>query len=84
MSGGGGGGSQILGAYAVIRNLIRTGGVAHENDERARLDAEELREVEYESMGMAVPEHQPSGTARSTVFARLRHSRLLASFRRSG
>lgn len=81
MSGGSGGGSSIIAAYAVVRNLIRTGS-AKGDDERAKLDSEELREVEYESMGMAVPEHQPTTPARSTALGRLR-VRLLSIPRRS-
>jgi hypothetical protein len=71
MSGGSGGGSPIIAAYAVVRNLIRTGRAARYDDERARLDAEELREVEYESMGLAVSEHPSARTARSTFPGRL-------------
>jgi hypothetical protein len=72
MSGGGGGGSPIFGAYAVIRNRFRAGTSGKLNDERAELDAEELREVEYESMGIAVPEHKATPPARSGVFSRVR------------
>lgn len=83
MSGGGGGGSSIIAAYAVVRNLIRTGSLAKADDERAKLDSEELREVEYESIGMAVPEHQPTTPARATFPRRLRVW-LLSNLRRSG
>ncbi len=59
--GGGGGGSSIIAAYMVIRNLLRGGRTSHD-DERARLDAEELRQVQYTSMGLEAPElrHEPS------------------------
>ena len=78
-----GGAPSILGAYAVVRNLIRYGRGAKQRDERARLDSEELREVEYATMGLALPEHQPTPAVRSTGLGRLR-SRLASSFRRKG
>lgn len=71
MSGGGGGGSSIIAAYAVVRNFIRTGRRAKEDDERAELDSEELREVEYASMGLPVSEHPLTPTARSNFLRRL-------------
>ena len=83
MSGSGGGGSSIIAAYAVIRYFIRTGRAAKEDDERARLDSEELREVEYASMGRPVQEHPPTPTARSTFLRRLLRSRLVSGLRRS-
>jgi hypothetical protein len=68
---GGGGGSSIFAAYAAVRALIRTGPPAKVDDERAELDSEELREVEYESIGLPVPEHQPIPTARLSFLRRL-------------
>ena len=68
---GAGGGSSIFAAYAVIRNKIRGGSSANATPERAALDAEELREVEYETMGMAVPEHQLERRTRSSFLRRL-------------
>jgi hypothetical protein len=71
MSGGGGGGSSIIAAYAAVRALIRTGPPATVDDERAELDSEELREVEYESIGLPVPEHRPKSTGRLSFLRRL-------------
>ena len=51
----GGGGVSIIAAWAAVRNFMRGGRKDSQDPERARLDAEELREVEYESMGMQVP-----------------------------
>lgn len=83
MSGSGGGGSPIIAAYAIVRNLIRTGRAAREDDERAKLDSQELREVEYASMGLTVPEHPLAPDARSTFLGRLRRSRLVSGRRPS-
>ena len=80
---GGGGGSSIIAAYAAIRSFLRSGGNADRNPERACLDAEELREVEYESMGLPVPEHRDL-TGRTTIWQRLVRSRLVTAFRRTG
>jgi hypothetical protein len=77
-----GGGPPILGAYAVVRNLIRTPRSASDASARARLDAEELREVEYAAMGLHVPGHPAAPAARSTLLDRLR-SRLASGMRRS-
>lgn len=51
----GGGGVSIIAAWAAVRNFIRPGRRGAQDPERARLDAAELREVEYESMGMQAP-----------------------------
>jgi hypothetical protein len=80
---GGGGGSSIIAAYAVVRNLFRSGRKADQSPERAGLDAEELREVEYESMGLPVPEHRDR-SRHASIWQRLVHSRLVTAFRRSG
>jgi hypothetical protein len=74
LSAGSGGGSSIIAAYAVIRNLIRPGRSAEDDAEQAQLDSAELRQVEYESMGMSVPNDPPTATARSTLLGRLRRS----------
>ena len=78
----GGGGSSIFAAYAVVRNLIRPGRAGGEDGERATLDAEELREVEYASMGLPVPE-SPMPTARPGRLHRLLRSSFVSTFRRS-
>jgi hypothetical protein len=66
-----GGGPPILGAYAVVRNLLRTGRGSKETAARAALDAEELRDVEYATMGMTAPEHQPVPSAWTRLLRRL-------------
>jgi len=70
MSSSGGGGPSIIAAYAVIRNFLRPGRTEHD-DERAALDAEELREVQYTSMGLPVPEDRHRPTARFAFLRRL-------------
>jgi hypothetical protein len=78
----GGGGSSIFAAYAVIRNAILPGRAGDEDGERAALDAEELREVEYTSMGLAVPK-PPMPTVRPGRLQGLLRSSRVAAFRRS-
>lgn len=68
---GGSGGSSIYAAYAAVRALIRTSPPAKVDHERAELDSEELREVEYESIGQPVPGHQPASSARLSFLRRL-------------
>jgi hypothetical protein len=72
-----GGGSSIIAAYAVIGNAIRRGRAGRVDGARAALDAEELRAVEYASMGLPVPEQPHVSAGRSTIVGRLR-SRLVA------
>ncbi len=84
MSGGGGGGAPLFGAYAVVRNLLRGGRSPKEDAQRAALDAEELRDVEYESMGMHAPELASTTPASVGLIGRLHISRFLARFRRNG
>ena len=71
MSGSGGGGSSVLAAYMIIRNKLRGGSPANASPERVALDAEELREVEYEEMGLPLPEHQPPPSTRRSFLRRL-------------
>ena len=84
MSAAGGGGASIIAAYAVIRNFIRACRTPEEEDARARLDAEELREVEYAAMGLPLPEHASEPTARPTFLGRLLGSSDASGFHRSG
>ena len=56
----GGGGVSIIAAWAAVRNFIRGGRGAEVNPQRAALDAEELRDVEYQSMGMEAPSQPPA------------------------
>lgn len=81
MSAGGGGGSSIIAAYAVIRNFIRARRTPEDEDARARLDAEELREVEYASMGLPLPEHDATSTPRPTLLQRVLRARLVSGQR---
>lgn len=55
MFGGSGGGSSIIAAYAVVKAFLRRGRSVDASEEQAALDREELREVEYEEMGMLPP-----------------------------
>ena len=74
MSGsGGGGGVSLFGAWAFVRMLFSGRKSADEVDRRAALDAEELREVEYENMGLPVPPRADDlpGSRPSSRLARL-------------
>lgn len=73
MSGGAGAGAPIIAAYAVVRNLIRPGRAGNEDDERAKLDAAELREVEYQSMGLPTPRANPQPHGPLSFLGRLFH-----------
>ena len=53
----GGGGTSIIAAWAAVRNFVRGGRGAEVDSQRAALDAAELRDVEYQSMGMEAPSH---------------------------
>ena len=55
MWGGSGGGSSIIAAYAVVKAFLRPGRSVDASEEQAALDREELREVEYEEMGLSPP-----------------------------
>lgn len=60
--GGGGGGVSLFGAWAIVRLLFSGRKSMDEAARRAALDAEELREVEYQDMGMVLPPRMTGGS----------------------
>jgi hypothetical protein len=50
-----GSGPPIISAYAVVKAFLQRGRSVDDIEEQAELDDEELREVEYEEMGLPLP-----------------------------
>ncbi len=69
---GPGGGSPIIAAYAVVKAFLQRGRSVDDIEERARLDDEELREVEYEEMGLPLPKRPVDRPPRSRFFGLIR------------
>lgn len=51
----GGSGPSVISAWAALKSALGIDKLAPEDSQRAALDREELREVEYEEAGLPVP-----------------------------
>jgi hypothetical protein len=71
---GGGGGTSIFAAFAIVKSLFRGKTSIDDIEQQAALDHEELREVEYEEMGLPLPKRLDEA-ATSRRFRGLRRGR---------
>ncbi len=69
---GPGGGSPVIAAYAVIKAFLQRGRSVDDIEAQAELDHEELREIEYEEMGLPLPKRPVDRPPRSRLFGLIR------------